>query len=1311
MRLRRIFTFGIVTILLLVVLLGAGVAVVRSRVFHQYLLATAVRYAQQAIGGRVELGDFTFQLWGLRADLYRIAVHGREPNPRTPLFSADHLAVDLGLVSIWKRKVDLQEIVVDHPVVHLSVDSQGRTNLPQTPPPAPGTKPVSLFDLAIGHFVVFEGEIYYNDRQTRLDAEVCDLQTQVSFDASKTAYGGALSYHQGHVQFGSFSPLQHDFQTRFTATPSRLTLDSMALASAPFRISADVRLEDYSNPSVEGSYEAAISGGQLGKLLKNRSLPRGQLTTKGTVYYRNTPQQPALNGLSIEGRLDSPELALDLPEVRANLRSFRGEYRLKGSTLEARNVQAELLGGQMAANMTMLHLAGKPQVRLEAAVRGVSLAATNAALRSKPLKEVELTGRLDGTISAGWRGSLEGLQVRSDATIAAQAPVGQRQGHPSAIPVEGALHLGYDAASDVLSLQRTYLRTPQTTLTLDGTLGNQSRLGIKVQSGDLHEIDLLTLAVRASAAPPDPPDLVGLGGSISFDGQLQGKVKDPRLTGQVGGENVRYQNTTLRALRARLDLASSGIALHEGQIQTSPQGRVEFDITADLTDWSYGTQSPLSLRVAASKLPLADLQQMANLRYPVTGFLSANISLQGSQSNPVGQGSVRLSEARAWDQPIQELSLDVESNGNVIHSRVNARTAAGMGNVKATYYPGEEKYDVQLDFPGIHLDKVEALRARHLPVTGTLKVSAQGRGVLKEPQLEATVEASKLEWQQQALDGLKMHAALAQQQATFTLDSSVSGAFVQARGMVSLNSDYDATANVDTRIVELGPLLASYVPGHFQDLRGQSELHGWLKGPLKRPERLEAHVEIPRLSLSYQALQIASASPILIGYRDGVLALERAQLKGTGTDLQLQAVVPFAPGGNLRVTAVGNVDLHILQVLNPTLDSSGQIKLDIGAQGTRASPQIHGTVRVVDAAFQAPDAPLGAEKVNAQLEVQKDRVDIKSFAAETGGGNVTAQGFVTYQPAVQFNVKLSAKQVRLRYPEGVRAELGSDLSLNGTPDSALLNGQVLIQRLSFTESCFIATFADQFTGPSSPPTEGIAQNIKLDVALRSAEEVGLTSSNLSMQGSADLRVRGTVAEPVLLGRANITGGELFFNERRYEVQSGLIQFANPVRTEPVVNLSVTTTVDQFNINLNFAGPFDHLRTTYTSDPALPPVDVINLLLMGHTTEAAAKSPTTPQSVLAGQLAGQVGSRVGKLAGISSLTIDPQIGGNQRNAGARLAIQQRVTKDLFFTFATDVTTSQGQVFQVEYQATRKYSLSAMRNQNGGYSLQVKVRKQF
>jgi len=177
------------------------------------------------------------------------------------------------------------------------------------------------------------------------------------------------------------------------------------------------------------------------------------------------------------------------------------------------------------------------------------------------------------------------------------------------------------------------------------------------------------------------------------------------------------------------------------------------------------------------------------------------------------------------------------------------------------------------------------------------------------------------------------------------------------------------------------------------------------------------------------------------------------------------------------------------------------------------------------------------------------------------------------------------------------------------------------------------------------------------------------------------------------------------------VQQGTIQFANPVTTEPVLNVSVTTTVQQFNITVNLVGPLDRLRTTYTSDPPLASVDIISLLFSGQTTESAAANPSTPQSVVAGQVAGVASSRLGKLAGISSLTIDPGIGGNQSNPGASLGIQQRVTKNLFFTFTTDLTTTQGDIVQVEYQITKRYAVSAVATQNQGYSLEVKMHRKF
>ena len=253
MRLNRILRIGLIAFLVLVLVFVAGILVVRSRAFHHHLLATVVEQAQKAIGGRVEVGDFTLRLSGPSVDLYRIAVHGTERDPRAPLLWADHLGVRLRGVSLWGGQINLGEILVDHPVVHLSVDKQGHNNLPQTHPPAPGSKPVNVFDLAIGHVALNRGEIDYNDRQTPLDAEVRDLQTRVAFNALKREYDGSISYREGHVQLGDYNPLQHELEAQFAAAPSGLTLNSLKLASGSSRIAAQAHLENYGNPTVDGS--------------------------------------------------------------------------------------------------------------------------------------------------------------------------------------------------------------------------------------------------------------------------------------------------------------------------------------------------------------------------------------------------------------------------------------------------------------------------------------------------------------------------------------------------------------------------------------------------------------------------------------------------------------------------------------------------------------------------------------------------------------------------------------------------------------------------------------------------------------------------------------------------------------------------------------------------------------------------------------------------------------------------------------------------------------------------------------------------
>ena len=98
-------------------------------------------------------------------------------------------------------------------------------------------------------------------------------------------------------------------------------------------------------------------------------------------------------------------------------------------------------------------------------------------------------------------------------------------------------------------------------------------------------------------------------------------------------------------------------------------------------------------------------------------------------------------------------------------------------------------------------------------------------------------------------------------------------------------------------------------------------------------------------------------------------------------------------------------------------------------------------------------------------------------------------------------------------------------------------------------------------------------------------------------------------------------------------------------------------------------------------------------------------------MIASQVAGQLSSGIQKLAGISSLQIDPTLGGNNSNPSARIAIQQRVTNKLLFSFSTDVSQPGNEIVQGEYQINKRWSMSVARDQVGGISVDGKYHTRF
>jgi translocation and assembly module TamB len=1288
---------------LIVAVAVAGYYFLQSASFERLAIRTIVKDTNEVTGGRVEIASLDFQLATLTAHLYNITIHGSEPPPQPPLLHVDKLTVGFKIQSILRRKFTLSELLIEHPVVNVRVTSQGQSNLPQSAQPATSGHS-SVFDLAVGRVLLTNGEIKYNDKAIPLDADLYGLRTEVSFNPLATRYLGTISYDSGHLHYAGYSPFGHSLNAKFNATPTRFALESAQLSVGSSILSVHAEITDYANPAVAGSYHIRLHTQDFAALLQPIT-PAGEVSLSGEIHYAHS-QQSLLRNLSVIGQVASDNLIARAPQGRVDVRKLEGSYQLRAGRLQANNIVFETMGGRIVSNADIQQLDTKPVARVHAALQEISLLSVQHDIPGAKLQGVNLRSTVDGTAEVSWAGSVSNLRARADLTLKSSGQgAGDRALNPNIIPMDGAIHASYDGPRNVIFVSQTDVRIPSATLTAQGEISDHSNLQIQANSNDLHQLAELLSALGDSHSAS-----IEISGSASAKALVQGSLQRPLLAAQANAQNLEVQGSKWSSATFNLQASPTRLLVQNATLVNAHQGKASLSGSVTLRNWSYAPASPLNIRLSAERLSLTDLQRLANQRYPISGDLSAEVSLSGSQLNPAGSGTAKIDNARVYGEVVQRLAATFHADKNSIHSNMEISLPAGAVNGTISYTPATQSYSVRLNAPSVALQKLQAVKEKNFGVAGNLRISASGQGTLDNPQLTATVEVPQLQLRDKSISQMKADLKVATHKAEFALDSNVAQVSVHAHGSVELTGDYYAEAAIDTGKVALDPLLAMYAPQLPKDFQGETQLHATLKGPLKNKSRLEAHLTIPTLRASYQSLEIGAVSPIQADYANSVATLQPVEIRGTDTSLRLRGSVPFDEGATPSLTAEGSVDVRILRIFDPDLQSSGTLALNVHASGTAQNPVVQGQVHLQDVALSTPAAPLGVQNLNGTLDIANKAVNISRLAGEVGGGEMSIGGSISYQP-LQFNLTLQSKSVRLLYPDGLRNVLDANLIFSGTKDASTLSGRVLLDSLSFTPDFDLTKFSDQFGSSTVPAEPGLADNVKLAINVQSKGALSANSSQLSVTGQANVRVTGTAANPVVIGRTDLTSGELFYRNIRYQLQRGLITFDDPSQTNPVLDVSATTTVEQYNLTLRLKGPFDKLNTSYTSDPPLATADIINLIANGQTTQEAAASSQSTDSMIASQVAGQVAGSVQHLAGISSLQIDPLLGGNNQNASARVAIQQRVTRNFLFSFSTDLSQPGTEVVQGDYQLNKRWSVSVTRDETGGVSVDGKYHTKF
>ncbi|HEU5336996.1 MAG TPA: translocation/assembly module TamB domain-containing protein, partial [Terriglobales bacterium] len=381
---------------------------------------------------------------------------------------------------------------------------------------------------------------------------------------------------------------------------------------------------------------------------------------------------------------------------------------------------------------------------------------------------------------------------------------------------------------------------------------------------------------------------------------------------------------------------------------------------------------------------------------------------------------------------------------------------------------------------------------------------------------------------------------------------------------------------------------------------------------------------------------------------------------------------------------------------------------------------IGGRVQISDGSLANIDLPSGLSNINGTLLFNQDRLRVEKLSAQTGGGLLNVAGFISYNRALAFDLTADGRDIRLRYPPGMSTSANVNLHWVGGLDRSTLSGNILVTRFQLARNFDFASYLARAKAPATlPDPHSPLNNLRLDVHITTTPELDVQTAIARVAGDADLRLRGTAAKPVVLGRVDIARGDVNFSGTKYHLERGDITFSNPVRVEPILDLEASARVRDYDITLGFHGQLDKLNATYSSDPPLPTADIIALLAMGRTRAESSilqqqsetsYTRTASNAILSEALNAANNNRLEKIFGVSRVKIDPEAGGAENNPSwTRVTIEQQISNALTLTYITNVSQAQEQIIQAEYYLTRNISLIALRDQNGVISFDINIRR--
>jgi len=1303
--------------------------------FHERVRQWQINAMQRATGARVELQSVRWNLLLGEYQLNGLTLHGREAASDPPLLQVRELRLRLRWNFLLGRGFRLRELEISEPRAYVVVNRDGSTNLPVPTRNKSTPTPEELMRLVVDRAAVTDGLLVWNDHPLRLEGRAEGVRLALRYISADRHYDGEVEVGSIRIAPQATEPFTLGAQASFHLYRDHLDLPHLRISQGHSIVEGSGAISTFDSPVVQFAYRATADLGELGRLLRVPGLRAGAVAANGEgVWRKRGGGEWAIVGHAQGTGMEWHDSIMHLQRVSGGL-----DFSLDREHFNIPALFATVLGGSvhgklMASGLGSHHQDGRMNLEVsDLEVMDVLAAFSEPEL---PLNRLSLGGAVAGGLEIHWADGFQHALMDGNVKV---RPIPR----PGELPVAAAVRATVDFLGQSAQFHEAEATTAASKVNVSGRLSLNSDLKINVTSDAFAELTPLVAAWRGSRAQAMP---IEFHGPAQFQGVVHGLLIKPSLRGHLELRDfttlVKARDTApsgdgpiygTRLLRNHWDFLAGDVeysptleSLRNAELRHG-SARINLDVTVPLVAGSYDGMHPFAAHIRAENADAMEIESIAGWDYPITGLVSAEVQVGGTEGHLSGSGRVAVRNGTAWGQTIHSATTDVRFTEDQaqLHNIV-VRSDAMQLSGEASMNVETSQFAFHLTGSEVRLDQLHALQAGRLHLAGLANFDAMGSGTPSAPVVNGRLRLRNLALNGHPLGDLNVEAVTHGAEMAVTARSDSRLGDFRVDGQIHLRGQMPMHFTADAASSNLNPLLEALLPARYS-APNELKLHAEISGEVRHARDLTAEVTAERWSTAYAGIGLANDGPIRLRLANGILAVEQFRVAGEqGTRfLQVSGRVELTGRRRMDIRANGTLNLKLLESTDPGLTSSGVADLNLAIGGTMERPSLSGRLEVHNGSIAYTDFPNGLSDITGTLVFNEDRLQVQQLTARTGGALLQCGGFLSFSTAQGLGLNLSASghDIRLRYPEGLSSTADATLTLTGNMRSALLSGNVTITRIGLNPQFDFASYLMRpMAFPSAQQIDSPLNAVHLDVRIASTPELQVQTTLARLSGNVDLRLRGTAARPVALGRVNLLEGQIYFNATKYRLERGDVTLTNPVRIEPTLDVELTARVRDYDITLGLHGPIDHLTPSYRSDPPLSSSDIISLLALGRTAEESANpammgsaqySPTVSESAstaLIGQaLNATVSSRVQKLFGVSRIKIDPNVGSSVNAGLARVTVEQQVSNKITLTYITNLSQSAQQIIEFEYNLDKDLSLVGIRDQNGVLSVDLLIRK--